>query len=60
MANSRSGAGNRENDPEISCPARTKKKKKTIKDSELDENNTGNISKNTAKIMMRIKGQSKF
>ena len=41
MANSRSGAGNRENDPEISCPARTKKKK-TIKDSELDEKNTGN------------------
>lgn len=42
MANSRSGAGNRENDPEISCPARTKKKKKTIKYSELDEKNTGN------------------
>lgn len=43
MANSRSGARNIENDPEISCSARTKKrKKKTIKDSELDEKNTGN------------------
>lgn len=44
MANSRSGARNIENDPEISRSARTKKrkKKKTIKDSELDEKNTGN------------------